>query len=359
MRFKSWFNLNETIYLQNNTATVFHRTRSMEDIQSMINGGYQPRQTRFSSMYGPGLYTVYELESTTNPNSSTIHYGDYVVKFKAKDLSKYLIFESQIAKRIHGENWRIKDQVKNVLKIQTPNQYWDWDRTQIASEREFTSDAALSFCKGQKPWEHKCEGIIYRGRRDGYCLLAYAPYSNLQFLAYAYAPLPTTVEFIQNNWIRSSKDVTVKSISKYKHKDKDGLQKSDDKLMNKNYSLIPPNTEIKFEIKNLEDKIINKSLTNNDVCALLYHADDKDEIAKMLGRENVDKVTGDNVAILIGYTSDKHQIAEVLGSKNINKLTSTNVYNLLRYASDRYEMVQLLKSYYKGTDQEVISLLDQ
>ena len=357
MRFKSWFNLNETIYLQNNTATVFHRTRSMEDIQSMINGGYQPRQTRFSSMYGPGLYTVYELESTTNPNSSTIHYGDYVVKFKAKDLSKYLIFESQIAKIIHGENWRIKDQIKNVLKIQMPNQYWDWDRTQMASEREFTSDAALSFCKGQKPWEHKCEGIIYRGRRDGYCLLAYAPYKELQFLAYAYAPLPTTVEFIQNNWVKSSKDVTVKSISRYKHKG--GLQKSDDKLMNKNYSLIPPNTEIKFEIKNLEDKIINKSLTNNDVCALLYHADDKDEIAKMLGRENVDKVTGDNVAILIGYTSDKHQIAEVLGSKNINKLTSTNVYNLLKYASDRYEMVQLLKSYYTGTNQEVISLLDQ
>jgi len=357
MRFKSWFNLNETIYLQNNTATVFHRTRSMEDIQSMINGGYQPRQTRFSSMYGPGLYTVYELESTTNPNSSTIHYGDYVVKFKAKDLSKYLIFESQIAKIIHGENWRIKDQIKNVLKIQMPNQYWDWDRTQRASEQEFTSDAALSFCKGQKPWEHKCEGIIYRGRRDGYCLLAYAPYKELQFLAYAYAPLPTTVEFIQNNWIKSSKDVTVKSISRYKHKG--GLQKSDDKLMNKNYSLIPPNTEIKFEIKNLEDKIINKSLTNNDVCALLYHADDKDEIAKMLGRENVDKVTGDNVAILIGYTSDKHQIAEVLGSKNINKLTSTNVYNLLKYASDRYEMVQLLKSYYTGTNQEVISLLDQ
>jgi hypothetical protein len=357
MRFKSWFNLNETIYLQNNTATVFHRTRSMEDIQSMINGGYQPRQTRFSSMYGPGLYTVYELESTTNPNSSTIHYGDYVVKFKAKDLSKYLIFESQIAKIIHGKNWRIKDQVENVLKIQMPNQYWDWDRTQRASEREFTSDAALSFCKGQKPWEHKCEGIIYRGRRDGYCLLAYAPYKELQFLAYAYAPLPTTVEFIQNNWVKSSKDVTVKSISRYKHKG--GLQKSDDKLMNKNYSLIPPNTEIKFEIKNLEDKIINKSLTNNDVCALLYHADDKDEIAKMLGRENVDKVTGDNVAILIGYTSDKHQIAEVLGSKNINKLTSTNVYNLLKYASDRYEMVQLLKSYYTGTNQEVISLLDQ
>jgi hypothetical protein len=79
----------------------------------------------------------------------------------------------------------------------------------------------------------------------------------------------------------------------------------------------------------------------------------------MLGRENVDKVTGDNVAILIGYTSDKHQIAEILSSKNINKLTSTNVYNLLRYASDRYEMVQLLKNYYKGTNQEVISLLNQ
>lgn len=356
MKFKSWFNLNETIYLQNNTATVFHRTRSMQDIQSMINGGYQPRQTQFSAMYGPGLYTVYDLESTTNPNSSTIHYGDYVVKFKAEDLSRYLIFESDIAKQIHGDNWRIKDQVR-ILEIKTPNQYWDWDRTQRESEREFTSNAAISFCEGQRPWLNGCKGIIYRGRRDGYCLLAYAPYSELQFLAYVYAPLPTTVEFIDNNWIKSSKDVTVKSISKYKHKN--DLQKSDDKLMNKNYSLVPPNTEVKFEIKNLEEKIIKKSLTNNDVCALLFHANDKDETAKMLGRENIDKVTGDNVAILLGYTSDKDQIAEILGSKNINKLTSTNVYNLLRYASNRYEMIKLLKSYYKGTDQKVISLLDQ
>ena len=30
-------------------------------------------------------------------------------------------------------------------------------------------------------------------------------YKELQFLAYAYAPLPTTVEFIQNNWVKSSK----------------------------------------------------------------------------------------------------------------------------------------------------------
>jgi hypothetical protein len=100
-------------------------------------------------------------------------------------------------------------------------------------------------------------------------------------------------------------------------------------------------------------------LSDADVYTLLASADDKNKIAKMLGSDNINKLTGDYVVTLIGVASDKVEMAEILGSDNINKITGNSLSILLKLASDRYEMEQLLKSYYTGTNQEVISLLNQ
>ena len=81
MNFKYWFVLSEELY-QNNTATVFHRTKSFEYVQQMMNGGFTAGGGAF---HGPGLYTTYTLEGTTNLN-----YGPYVVKLKLKNLMIYL-----------------------------------------------------------------------------------------------------------------------------------------------------------------------------------------------------------------------------------------------------------------------------
>jgi hypothetical protein len=100
---------------------------------------------------------------------------------------------------------------------------------------------------------------------------------------------------------------------------------------------------------------INK-LSNPNVFVLLNHASDKEKMLKILGQNNIDKLTGQSVSYLLASASDTEKMAEILGSENINKLDGENVKHVLNFS--KKEMKQLLKSYYTGTNQEVISLLE-
>ena len=60
-------------------------------------------------MYGKGLYTCYEF----NPKIART-YGDVILRFEV-DLTNYMIFTEEIAKKIHGENYRLEDQLREIL----------------------------------------------------------------------------------------------------------------------------------------------------------------------------------------------------------------------------------------------------
>lgn len=60
--------------------------------------------------YGKGLYACYEL----NPKIAS-RYGDVILKFEV-DVSNFLIFVEDIAKDIHGENYRLEDQFASILE---------------------------------------------------------------------------------------------------------------------------------------------------------------------------------------------------------------------------------------------------
>ena len=60
--------------------------------------------------YGKGLYSCYEL----NPKIAS-RYGDVILKFEV-DISNFLIFVEDIAKDIHGENYRLEDQFASILE---------------------------------------------------------------------------------------------------------------------------------------------------------------------------------------------------------------------------------------------------
>ncbi len=59
-------------------------------------------------MYGEGLYTCYEF----NPKIAKT-YGDVILRFEV-DLTNYMIFTEDIAKKIHGENYRLEDQLEMI-----------------------------------------------------------------------------------------------------------------------------------------------------------------------------------------------------------------------------------------------------
>ena len=389
MNFKSWFILSEELYLQNNTATIFHRTKSFDFVQQMMNGGFTAGT---GDWHGPGLYTTYTLEGTTN-----LGYGPYVVKLKVNNLKNYFVFEPDVAKQIHGNNWKLKDQAR-ILKLTLKLTVKEWQKYQKISENgDFGSAAASRALKedGHKLWEHKCKGIIYNGGNDGKCICVYPPYEGLQFLAYANAPTPTTVDFIEKNWIKSSKDVSIRSISDLKFPNKIGTTsvKKQYKLPNpEDEESLPSNVIINivddFEENNyskLKFYIMTNKLSGKDVYELInrvrdlpgsfseekmvrilgpnnvnkltglyvsrlinYAYSDREKMAELLGKNNIDKLDGNNVEYLLeveylreGQLSDGI-ILKILGPNNINKLNGDNVYRLIKYTDDRDQMATIL-----------------
>lgn len=60
--------------------------------------------------YGKGLYTCYRL----NPSIAR-GYGPVILRFDV-DISNFLIFNAGVAQKIYGENFRLEDQFKQILK---------------------------------------------------------------------------------------------------------------------------------------------------------------------------------------------------------------------------------------------------
>ena len=59
--------------------------------------------------YGAGLYTCYEF----NPKIAR-GYGDVILRFEV-DLTNFMVFTEEIAKGIHGENYRLEDQFRTII----------------------------------------------------------------------------------------------------------------------------------------------------------------------------------------------------------------------------------------------------
>lgn len=66
------------------------------------------------NMYGPGVYTTTDLESSIN-NAHKGVYGRVIIKAEVPSLDRFLIWEEWIAKKVYGQNWRMSDQLRLLL----------------------------------------------------------------------------------------------------------------------------------------------------------------------------------------------------------------------------------------------------
>ena len=82
-----------------------------------------------------------------------------------------------------------------------------------------------------------------------------------------------------------------------------------------------------------------------------------DEIARLIINRKPN-LSGEDVFYLIKYANIKKKIAELLGSYNINKMSSLHISHLLGFDHND-ELKPIFKKYYKGTDPNIISLLNQ
>ena len=70
-----------------------------------------------------------------------------------------------------------------------------------------------------------------------------------------------------------------------------------------------------------------KELTDDNVYKLLHYATNKEEIATILGTDNINKLTNDDVFNLLVYAEYKASLATILlGTDNVNKLNDDDVY---------------------------------
>lgn len=174
------------------------------------------------AMYGPGLYTCYDF----NPSIAHV-YGDICLKFEV-DISNYLIFFEDLAKQVHGENWRIEDQVKNLFngKFKSLDQNTDIHRTKedlisfcvnltrnisgksYKNPSDLTSGTALKFTTEVSSkytanfLTSFFDGIIFRGRNDGPVCVIYNPQRKAEIIQIGRVTAATT----EIDWKNSLKE---------------------------------------------------------------------------------------------------------------------------------------------------------
>jgi hypothetical protein len=147
-------------------AIVYHGTEAdpKKLVTALLKDRFSPGEGG-GSMYGKGLYTVYDLKGTY---TDTGGYGDHIIKLKL-NLYGYIIFDPDVALKVYKAPLSIVEQAqklglsKEIIK----------KLEEVKIDRSvFTSDAAFfasKFLKG------RVKGIVYTGEEDGRCALVYDP----------------------------------------------------------------------------------------------------------------------------------------------------------------------------------------
>ncbi len=147
-------------------AVVYHGTKADPEqlVSALLNDEFQPGKGA-GSMYGKGLYTVYDLKGTQTERGE---YGNGIIKLKL-NLYGYIIFDPEVALKVYKAPLSIVEQAQEVG---ADEEIIEKLRVVDVNRGEFTSVAAefaSKFLKGH------VKGIVYTGSRDGRCALVYDP----------------------------------------------------------------------------------------------------------------------------------------------------------------------------------------
>jgi len=206
--------IQEELYYQNNTATLFHRTSKIENIDKILKTGWGAGSGR---TYGEGVYTTYILNDQFQ--SYMGRYGDVLVKFKYTGLDNLLCFSSDVAYKVHGKNYLLIDQIKKLVpdnKLTEDDLLVIESLQKTADKATYSSEAAYEFVRTSFfPELHaKINGIEYNGSHDGHCVVIYPPGKGLELIAYD-KNAPVHKDVTELNWIGAgTKKTFTKAFSK-------------------------------------------------------------------------------------------------------------------------------------------------
>lgn len=173
-----------------------HLFNSFSVIQNIVTHGFDTSKSNVGKMYGNGVYCTYDYDSQIravgNKNDMESDYGKIVIKSKC-NLTNFLILDYQVAKKVYGAKYTLKDQceklglTKVLVDLAKPKsrislELADYTDAELAMNSNGeglelsypTSDIAL--CLYKYYFIHKkVSGIIFTGNHDGHVAIVYNP----------------------------------------------------------------------------------------------------------------------------------------------------------------------------------------
>jgi len=363
MNFKEWL-LSEEIYSQNKTATVYHRTcpdcdmpKSVKSVSSILTSDYKVGK---GCHYGCGLYTTFAIESQFTNYMKT--YGKAVVKFKVTDLDKYLVFQLSEAKKIHGNDYKISDQLNKLGLLNKVDQsklkYYD----ERQEKENYSSIFAYEFYEQNKWIVNSVKGIIYYGKNDGYCLLKYPTIQDgtITMLGYAVADNDDVekIEELKNNkgWITTvgALGTSIKNVYNSKNKEKFAFG-DNSKIIDYIIDQVSKSENLEEIGKQLKPKI--EKISELDVAKLIASSEkkDKDKMTELIIK-NKSEISDQNIRDFIKSATDIEKLTKMI-IQNKKELSSKIILVLLQGATNKDKMVNLITDYkyeykkeYSGVD---------
>ena len=163
-----------------NIKTIY-RVAFKSQLESLFKYGYNRAftNTKGGNMYGPGVYCTFSLKDTIENVKTKPEYGDCIVKMRLLGgFKKFLIFDEKIAKEIYGKNWEIENQLKmlDVPKEEISKIKLILDNVDSNLYHGRTAPSAFAvwrYFRNDIYQKYNIRGLIYKGNRDGFCVLPY------------------------------------------------------------------------------------------------------------------------------------------------------------------------------------------
>jgi len=181
MDFKSWI-INEEV--AGNYATVFHRTKGVENGLNIFLKGFQPGP---GDAYGPGLYTTFDLASQIRPGMIKT-YGPYIIKFTLP-LKGFVSFDADITTKMYGRNLTIEDQLKSMGITNYTDYIREVDRDMKHKDDQDEPNTTSRYAS--EAWSELMRlgipGILFTGAHDGRVAVVYRT-DLAKAVSFAHAP---------------------------------------------------------------------------------------------------------------------------------------------------------------------------
>lgn len=377
--FKDWI-IAEEIF-PNKTATVYHRTADLHNIESILSSGFEGGVSS-NCFYGCGLYSTFDIRSQFDSYMS--RYGDYLIKFKVTNLDAYLILQKQVAKYILGPAYKVSDQLKKFNLIDNFSQEDLRAYDQQQETKNYTGDLLKKMYEANKWIQHKLRGVVYRGEQDGYCLLKYRPVNDGTITMLAYANAPWVMPHDGIRWITSSRHVKIKSIygsgdqEKRKQQSELGIDDYDMESLayaskNKQYTQIVKylqriKNDTRERIVNVlminsldKEKMINLITTNKnifslrDIFDLIQYAsyqsiDVLSKVISRLGKKNMRELSFEYLKqahieyreFFIHLNSEEKQFLLKSMIKNLDEFGYEDIQEIFYYAPNKIEIADMM-----------------